>query len=215
MQILAAQGADGFSLTARDAEDADMSHAPLSSDVTPSAKRYRITKKTRDDQTPSCIPNSFLDDSVPPASISLPPRPTLGVSVGKRTISINPALGRFSRSIHPSHPLGHKRGVVWCWSCGAFAVKEPQKLGSPCQPIAFSGPVGKSEIYGRACLSRIRRGLTPRSDMEWPDQREYPFEAPPDLAIINAPSSNVPSAITFTQSPKAPVKRARGRADAS
>ena len=205
---------DVRTLAALNADDADLSHAPLSSDVAPSAKRYRINKKTRDDQTPSGDPSSSLDDSVPPASISLPPRPTLGVSVGKRTMTINQALGSFSRRIHPSHPLGHKRGVVWCWNCGAFAVREPQKLGDPCMPISFSGPVVKSEIYGRACLSRIRRGLTPRSDMTWPDQGEHPFEAPPDLGIINAPPPTVTLSTTVSQSPKAPGRRMRGRAAA-
>ena len=181
------------------------------------AKRYRITKKTKDDQTPSGSPISLLGEPGPSnvGTISPLPRPTMGVSVGKRTLVINPALGSFSRMIHPTHPLGHKRGVVWCWKCGAFAVRDPQKLGDPCMPISFSGPAIKSEAYGRACLSRVRRGLTPRSDMQWPDQREQPLDAPPDLAIIFAPPSTVINATTVSQSPKAPEKRARGRADAS
>ena len=170
-------------------------------------------RKTTEVQSPNGTLVSPPNNYVPPPPLYV--SPSAAASGGKRTIVINQFLGSFSSSIHPSHPLGHKRGVVWCWKCCVFAVREPQKLGDPCRPISTLGPAVKADIYGRACLSRIRRGLTPRSDMIWPDQGEHPLDAPPDLAIVFDPSKNVPRERTFTQPPKAPVVRTGGRADAT
>ena len=138
-------------------------------------KRYRLWKKTKDPLSEE----GNLSNLIP---VSVPLNNGRDYSSGKRTITISDRLGSFSRRLHPSHIFGHTRGILWCWRCGAYAITAPQTLSEPC-------PRG-CDTYGRRCLNRIRRGLTPRSDLVWPDRGAVAEAAPPDLVIIapvNAP----------------------------
>ena len=142
----------------------------------PSKKRYRLMRKTKDPELQGDQPSSFSHQPIPqPASIA---------THGKRVLQISPYLNSLSRRIHTSHPLGHKRGVVWCWKCGSFAAMSISKLGQECS--------GGANRYGRACLSRLRRGLTPRSDKEWPNGGGTDH-TPPDLAFVSVSDAPKPN----------------------
>ena len=151
----------------------------VSEEVAP-AKRFRLRSKTKETH-PQGVSSAYAPQPEPRA-VDLE---VVGVnSTGKRTITISPFLASLSKQIHPSHPLGHKRGVVWCWRCGSFASKSIVKLGIAC--------TGGADRYGLACLSRLRRGLTPRSPRDWPDGGGF-ADSPPDLAIIGADNAPFPS----------------------
>ena len=62
--------------------------------------------------------------------------------------------------LHHSHLLHHRRGVVWCWKCGAYGTEALRNLSRPCaiQPARA----------GKVVLSRLKDGHTPRVGMEWP-----------------------------------------------
>ena len=62
--------------------------------------------------------------------------------------------------MHESHTLHHHRGVVWCWTCGAYATETLRDLQGVC-----SGTPGRGRVHA---LKRLRQGATPRVGMEWP-----------------------------------------------
>ena len=64
--------------------------------------------------------------------------------------------------LHPSHRMHYKRGVVWCWECGAMVTQKARGLGRPCDLKATRGKQG--------WLNRLDAGDTPRKGMEWPLQ---------------------------------------------
>ena len=66
--------------------------------------------------------------------------------------------------LHQSHRLAAYKGVVWCWTCGSYATDEPRRLRLECQGHPAKGS------FAASCLSRLRKGSTPRSGMEWPSQ---------------------------------------------
>ena len=139
--------------------------------------RYRLRRKTKD---PLSQEGNLL-------VLAAKPGPNLEHQLernGKRTIVISSKIGLFSKRINPSHVLGHTRGIIWCWRCGAYAISAPQTLAEACP--------GGCDTYGRAVLSRIKRGLTPRSDVKWPDRGATAENAPPDLAIIAASHAPLP-----------------------
>ena len=167
--------------------------------VDPEPKRYRIRCKTRDDHHQESHPEPIAPN--PGSCTSLNEqisRPK--VDTGKRTIVINSALGSLSKRIDKSHTLGHSRGIVWCWRCGHFAVSHPRELAIICP--------GGAGHYGRACLNRIRKGLTPRYDLHWPDGDGEISEAPPDLVIVSDPE--VPIVLKNVYRPKNVLPAARG-----
>ena len=67
-------------------------------------------------------------------------------------------IGR--QALHSSHKLHHKRGVVWCWRCGAYGTESLIKLAKVCDGETSRGTEG--------FLSRLKLGLTPRDGLEWP-----------------------------------------------
>ena len=71
------------------------------------------------------------------------------------------------RLIHVSHKLGWIRGVLICWKCGYWSTGVPRKLYDMCEP--------QTKGFGHDSLSRIKRGLTPRSSMkDWPMSQGTP-----------------------------------------
>ena len=62
---------------------------------------------------------------------------------------------------HPSHILEERRGMLFCVRCGCICVHHPRNLRDPCQEPTDTG---------KRVLSRLRRGLTPKSGMEWPER---------------------------------------------
>ncbi len=68
--------------------------------------------------------------------------------------------GQRSTEVHPSHKLGHKRGIYWCWACGKYGTSRGRSLLKSCH--------GAANATGKAVLSRIRRGMTPHASVEWP-----------------------------------------------
>ena len=67
-------------------------------------------------------------------------------------------LGR--GTLHTSHRLSYKRGVVWCRTCGAWGTQAPRGLTKPCK--------GHAESVGRAVLKRLATGKTPKAGVQWP-----------------------------------------------
>jgi hypothetical protein len=63
-------------------------------------------------------------------------------------------------TLHGSHSLTKMRGIVWCWKCGVYGITAPRKLAKRCEPPTQGGV---------DCLRRIRKGLTPRAGLEWPE----------------------------------------------
>ena len=66
--------------------------------------------------------------------------------------------GSKSQPLHLSHSLEHKRGIIWCSVCGAYAVTRGRKLLKECR--------GRSR-FGDVALDRIRKGLTPHNSVSW------------------------------------------------
>ena len=62
--------------------------------------------------------------------------------------------------LHHTHRLHHKRGLVWCWNCGAMTSDVARKLTEKCDIEPTRG--------GEGFLRRLRQGKTPRTDFEWP-----------------------------------------------
>ena len=62
--------------------------------------------------------------------------------------------------LHHSHQMHHKRGVIWCWSCGSTVTAVARDLGGPCDLQATRGK--------QLGLNRLSRGDTPRKGMPWP-----------------------------------------------
>eukprot|EP00974_Lingulodinium_polyedra_P110719 10707396-Lingulodinium_polyedra.AAC.1 len=60
---------------------------------------------------------------------------------------------------HDTHVLAHKRGLLFCWRCGAYGSKGPQKLLKPC--------LGRGRKTAEI-VRRLSRGLTPVSHVQWP-----------------------------------------------
>ena len=56
--------------------------------------------------------------------------------------------------------MHHKRGVVWCWSCGSVATSVARGLAGECDLKITRGKQG--------WLNRLKKGDTPRKEMEWP-----------------------------------------------
>ena len=74
-------------------------------------------------------------------------------------IHVPRALGK--GTIHETHVLlGAHRGVRWCNACGQYAVSHGEGLFRACPRVASR--------KGKAVLARLRQGLTPRKEMDWP-----------------------------------------------
>ena len=76
--------------------------------------------------------------------------------------------------LHPTHNMHHKRGIVWCWGCGAYAGAEGKNLLKPCQ-----GKVSRGAAY---FLNRLREGKTPRESVCWPCAVG---EGPPEGPVVD------------------------------
>ena len=64
-------------------------------------------------------------------------------------------------ALHKSHALLYRQGVLACVACGAWASEVPRALGLQCRR-------GLTQA-GRDVISRLRRGLTPKSSIRgWP-----------------------------------------------
>ena len=79
--------------------------------------------------------------------------------LGPPEIPLKFGAGR-STTIHHTHRLERKRGVIWCKTCGAYGTTRGRKLLLPCRPPTATG---------LAQLSRVRRGLTPHNSVDWTD----------------------------------------------
>ena len=62
--------------------------------------------------------------------------------------------------LHPTHRMHYKRGVVWCWGCGAYGTAVVRHLAEPCE-----GEPTRGASY---FLNRLRDGETPRPELDWP-----------------------------------------------
>ena len=67
---------------------------------------------------------------------------------------------RGAKQVHPSHRLGFRHGLFWCWHCGRWGGQAPRLLRAAC-PLT----PGKA---GKEVLSRVRHNLTPKSACCWP-----------------------------------------------
>ena len=68
-----------------------------------------------------------------------------------------PAFGR--GTIDKSHRTTIIKGVLFCWGCGAYAVKRVSTLSKPCVPTEVT----------QQRRNRVRQGLTPIPRMQWPE----------------------------------------------
>ena len=71
-----------------------------------------------------------------------------------RTFRALPCRGQFVARAHPSHRLKVSQGIVWCGSCGAYAVEKMVGLSKPCPQHPPSAAAGQR-------LSRLRGGIVP------------------------------------------------------
>ena len=69
-----------------------------------------------------------------------------------------------SKSSHVSHRLVAWRGITWCWSCGSYATL----AGSIGELKGLANQCGTPNRGKRHVLARLRKGLPPRADMQWP-----------------------------------------------
>ena len=69
-------------------------------------------------------------------------------------------VGSGRRALHKSHSLAGGRGVVWCWKCGKIAITKPRGLVRRCTEVP--------NTWGKATLSRLRKGLPPYGHSDWP-----------------------------------------------
>ncbi len=66
------------------------------------------------------------------------------------------------RQVHPSHRFGFSRGILWCWTCGAWCQNYARALTQECTKLPTRA--------GADALARLSKGKTPRSTMEtWPN----------------------------------------------
>ena len=63
-------------------------------------------------------------------------------------------------ALHATHRLHHKRGIIWCWNCGAYGTEVVRRLAEICD-----GDKGRG---GEENLRRVKQGKTPRYDLDWP-----------------------------------------------
>ena len=68
-----------------------------------------------------------------------------------------PMLG--SVRLHESHALHHRKGVIICMRCGAYAVLRANKLAKQCSVRLKSG---------KENLDRWSRGIHPQPIKQWP-----------------------------------------------
>jgi len=78
--------------------------------------------------------------------------PTKGKGVSEDAIGIG--------TLHPSHNMHHKRGIVWCWNCGAYVTENPRDLAEPC--------TGEKSRGRKGFLNKLKQDLPPRLHMDWP-----------------------------------------------
>ena len=71
------------------------------------------------------------------------------------------------RLVHYTHNLRQTRGVLWCKSCGFFAVHRCDFLAEKCKCI---GLIRMPTPAGQAFLQRIKRGIPPVGYAVWPDE---------------------------------------------
>ncbi len=81
------------------------------------------------------------------------------------------------RQVHRSHCYGFSRGILWCWSCGAWCQNYARALTMECTKIPTRA--------GADALARLSKGMTPRSTMEmWP----IPLALQPEtVPIVQSP----------------------------
>jgi len=80
------------------------------------------------------------------------------------------------RLVHYTHNLRQTRGVLWCKSCGFFAVHRCGLLAEKCKCI---GLIRMPTPAGQAFLQRISRGLPPPGYVVWPDENTIGDVRPP------------------------------------
>jgi hypothetical protein len=93
-----------------------------------------------------------------------------------------------------SHSFGHKRGVLFCWTCGGHSFQNLKLLAGECRGYASVG-------YGRRILDRLKAGRTPLPKTLWPFRDPVDTsEPPPDLVVFKEPpldpASPQPSSLT-------------------
>ena len=70
-----------------------------------------------------------------------------------------------TKSVHPSHTVAMRHGIVWCWKCAGYGSVvrgggRLRKLAKPCTE--------KKTSSGRHILKRLRDGKPPKPGMHWP-----------------------------------------------
>ena len=69
-------------------------------------------------------------------------------------------------TLHPTHALAYRRGIIFCLACGGTAMAKPVTLLGPCDRCRLpDGSVPKSRRYQ---LNRLLKGLTPQPGITWP-----------------------------------------------
>ena len=79
-----------------------------------------------------------------------------------------PQLELAGFTLGEGHRIAHHRGLFWCWRCGAFGATLPRNLRLACR--------GQPARAGAGYLRRLRRGLPPLPQRDWPLAED---EAPP------------------------------------
>ena len=67
-----------------------------------------------------------------------------------------------NKEAHPSHHLAWRRGLTFCWTCGAYGVQKMHALSRECRRLADTDRRRKG--FGA--------GLTPKSGVEWPEPED-------------------------------------------
>ncbi len=75
-----------------------------------------------------------------------------------------------SASVHESHSLYHRRGLLVCTRCAAYGSIAPRKLKLPCLPRRLT-------IHGKDTLKRLWSGRELKTGLGWPLAEG---EGPPD-----------------------------------
>ena len=76
--------------------------------------------------------------------------------------------------LHPTHRMHHRRGIVWCWTCGCYASEAARELRDVC-----AGEPTRGRNY---FLNRLKDQKTPRKSMTWPMAEG---EGPPEGPVID------------------------------
>ena len=93
-----------------------------------------------------------------------PPQPT------QQPLHYRPlAIGR--QVTHNTHRRVRFKRLVWCWTCGCYAITKIRGLKDPCRE---PGEKGKRN------LSRLRKGEAPTDDKSWPQELAVPVPFPQD-----------------------------------